>query len=389
LRPTNVLIVGAGIGGLAAALALQRAGQRVRVFEQAPDLREVGAGLSITPNAGRALTALGLRAELERIGSTPRIGALRHHASDETLVTLAQDQSLERYGISLFHVHRADLHSTLARAVSANDANAIELGKNLVGLREDGSRIQAEFADSSNATGDWIVGCDGIRSRVRVELFGEEAPRFTGFVAWRGLVEAEQLPQAALEPPLCMALGPRRMLMRYPLRGGKLINIVAIARRAAWTEEGWSVRAELSELLDEFRDFSAANRAILAAIPADQCFKWGLFDRDPLPTWTRGRSTLLGDAAHPMPPFTGQGAVLALEDAVILGRAAAESNSLDEALRRYELARLPRATHVLGMSRDRADLYFADDPQAQARLLGAGMAELRTLYDYDAGTAQI
>jgi salicylate hydroxylase len=171
------------------------------------------------------------------------------------------------------------------------------------------------------------------------------------------------------------------------LRRRTLVNFVAIARRSAWTEEGWSVRSELAELLDEFHDFEPRTRALLELTPEDRLYKWGLFDRDPLPTWSRGRATLLGDAAHAMPPFTGQGAVMALEDAVVLGRAAAESMDADEALRRYEGARHARVTAALQMSRARAELYFADDPAQQVRALGAGMAELRTLYDYDAGNA--
>ncbi|MBM4225979.1 MAG: hypothetical protein FJ167_14670 [Gammaproteobacteria bacterium] len=192
--------------------------------------------------------------------------------------------------------------------------------------------------------------------------------------------------------------------MRYPLRGGALINFVAIARRSTWMEEGWSVRAGLDELLTEFADFESHSLELLRLTPANRLFKWGLFDRDPLPTWTLARATLLGDAAHAMPPFTGQGAVMALEDAAVLGRIMSalkdnqsstdshiinsddnNHNELGGALRRYELARHARVTAALAMSRARSELYFADNPQQQVQALGAGMAELRALYDYDAG----
>ena len=162
--------------------------------------------------------------------------------------------------------------------------------------------------------------------------------------------------------------------------------IVAIARRDAWMEEGWSVRSTLAEVLEEFADFEPHSLDLLALTPPDRLFKWGLFDRDPLPTWTRGRATLLGDAAHAMPPFTGQGAVMALEDAAVMGRLVATSTTPDEVLRRYEEARHARVSAALAMSRSRAELYFADDPQQQVKALGAGMAELRALYDYDAGS---
>lgn len=376
----SYIVVGAGIGGLAAALALQRTRARVRVFEQAPELSEVGAGLSITPNAGNAIIALGLGAELERIGSTPTSGAIRHYQTGATLVALPQDDSRERYGVPLFHVHRADLQRSLEAAVRTNDRDAIQVGKSLASITQTGSSVHAQFADGSSADADALIGCDGARSTVRSKLFESEEPRFIGFVAWRGLIPADAAP-ASLDAPMSMTVGPRRMLMRYPLRGGSLVNIVAIARRDRWTEEGWSVRADQSELLDEFCDFEPQSRELLAAIPADRCFKWGLFDRDPLRTWTAGRCMLLGDAAHPMPPFAGQGAAMALEDAVALGRAVETTSDIAAASYRYESARQARVRHVLRMSRARADLYFAPDPEAQVRALAAGMAELRTLYD--------
>jgi salicylate hydroxylase len=385
----NALVVGAGIGGLAAALALARAGHRVRVLEQVAQIGEVGAGLSITPNAGRALIHLGLGEQLAAIGNTPPLGAIRHYATGEILVTLAQDQSREKYGVPLYHVHRADLHSALATALRAIDPEAILTGRTLESFEQGARGVVARFTDGGSLTGDCLIGCDGIHSVTRAQLFGRDRPNFTGYVAWRGLIPGELVPPDLLDPPLCMTVGPRRMLMRYPLRRGALINYVAIARRPAWMEEGWSVRSTVAEVLDEFADFEPRVTQLIALTPADRCFKWGLFDRDPLPTWTQGRVTLLGDAAHPMPPFTGQGAVMALEDAAILGRAFAAAADVPEALQRYERARHARVIAALEMSRSRSELYFADDPAQQVRALGAGMAELRTLYDYDAGSVAI
>lgn len=389
MQHSNVAIVGAGIGGLAAALALLRAGQRVRVYEQVSALGEVGAGLSITPNAGKALVALGLQDALVQMGSTPSGGAIRHYASGETLVPLPQDRSAERYGIALYHVHRADLHSALQRAIVAIDPQCIHTGHALARIESRADGASLEFRDGSRATADWAVGADGIHSTVRTSLFGVDRPNFTGYVAWRGLIPGDRVPKELLEPPLCMTVGPRRLLMRYPLRRGSVINFVAVAHREAWTEEGWSVQAPVAELLNEFVDFDAHATRLLALTPADKLFRWGLFDRDPMPTWTRARTTLLGDAAHAMPPFTGQGAVMALEDAVVLGRAAATASDPDDTLARYERARHARVTAALAMSRARAKLYFADDPQQQVKALADGMAELRTLYDYDAGSVPV
>lgn len=389
MKGSDVIVVGAGIGGLAAALALLRAGQKVRVLEQVAELGEVGAGLSITPNAGKAIAALGLRGELERFGSRPPAGVIRHYATGEILVHLAQDQTAERYGIPLYHVHRADLHAALAAAVRALDPACIVTGAAVVSVDSRADGVTVGLRDGSRAEAQWLVGADGIHSVTRAALFGPDRPNFTGYLAYRGLVPGDRVPPDLLDPPLCMTVGPRRLLMRYPLRQRSIVNIVAIAQRTAWVEEGWSVSATREELLAEFADFEPHALRLLELVSTEKLFKWGLFDRDPLPTWTRGRATLLGDAAHAMPPFTGQGAVMALEDAVVLGRAAAAAGSPDEAVARYEAARHPRVTAALAMSRARALTYFADDPAQQVKALGAGMAELRTLYDYDAGAVAV
>ena len=389
MKPMQVAVIGAGIGGLAAALALLRAGHQVRVYELVDTLGEVGAGLSITPNAGKALRALGLAEVLAQIGNRPPAGAIRHYATGAQLVALPQDQSEARYGMPLYHVHRADLHRALRDAIHAIDPSCVHTGAGLQRLQTTSDGVQFTLTDGRPYHADWLVGADGIHSRTRHEIFGADQPNFTGYVAWRGLIPGDQVPSELLDPPLCMTVGPRRMLMRYPLRKGAWVNFVAVALRQSWTEEGWSVPSTLNELLQEFADFESHTLELLKLTPADRLFKWGLFDRDPLPTWTCGRVTLLGDSAHAMPPFTGQGAVMALEDAVVLGRAAELEQDPTQALRRYEQARLPRVTAALQMSRSRADLYFADDPAAQVQALAAGMGEVRTLYDYYAGEVSI
>lgn len=386
---SSVIIVGAGIGGLAAALALARAGQQVRVLEQAPYLSEVGAGLSITPNAGKALIALGLGARLEAIGSRPPEGAMRHYATGEILVRLAQDHTDKAYGVPLYHMHRADLHAALLDSLRALNPGAVLADARVAAIEQSDRDATAILSDGRKLTADWLVGADGIHSVVRAALFGPDEPKFTGFVAWRGLVPAATVSAALFDPPLCMVMGPRRLLMRYPLRNRSVINYVAIAHRAAWMEEGWSVRAELGEVQREFHDFEPVSQELLALTPRDRLFKWGLFDRDPLPTWTSGRVTLLGDAAHAMPPYTGQGAVMALEDGAVLGRCAALAADPREAMARYQTARYDRVVAAQAMSRARSEVYFAPDPKEQIKALAGGMAELRTLYSYDAGSVPV
>lgn len=384
----KTIIVGAGIGGLASALALLRAGHRVRVVEQSDSLGEVGAGLSITPNASKALAYLGLADELALIGSTPIAGSLRHYRTGEDIVVLPQDRSRERYGYPLYHVHRADLHRVLLSAVTALDAHCVVTSAEFLSFTEEDNGISVCCRSGWKEDADYVVGADGIHSRVRAQLFGPDRANFTGYVAWRGLIPGEKVAPHLIDPPLCMTLGPRRMLMRYPLRRGSLINFVAIAKRDVWMDEGWSVRSTREELLAEFADFEPRVIELLSLTSPDRLYKWGLFDRDPLPAWTQGCVTLLGDAAHAMPPFTGQGAVMALEDAAVLGKAAQSSASPKLFLQRYQDARIARVTSALAMSRARAGLYFGNEPAEQVKALAAGMAELRTLYDYDAGAVE-
>ncbi len=389
MKNSRVIVVGAGIGGLAAALGLARGGHQVTVLEQVPELAEVGAGLSITPNASKALIALGLAAALERHGSRPPAGAMRHYATGDILVRLPQDMTVDTYGVPLYHMHRADLHTSLLAALRGLQPDALRVNSAVRTVEQDHKGVSAVVASGERVAADWLVGADGIHSVVRAALFGHDAPRFTGFVAWRGLVPAAAAPASLFDPPLCMTMGPRRLLMRYPLRNRTVINYVAMAHRDAWMEEGWSVRAELGEVQQEFHDFEPVSQQLLALTPPERLFKWGLFDRDPLPAWTLGRATLLGDAAHPMPPFTGQGAVMALEDAAVLARCAAAADDVIETLERYERARHARVDAALAMSRARAEVYFARDPSEQVKALAAGMAELRSLYAYDAGSVPV
>jgi salicylate hydroxylase len=357
-------IVGAGIGGLVAALALQRRGRRVTVYEAASSLGEVGAGLTVTPNATRAFRDLGLEPVLQDLGTTPPRQAIKHWKDGHTLVEQVRGGETERrYGAGYYLIHRADVHAALAAAVRANDPGALRLGHRLVALRQDG-RVDLEFDNGVHDVVDLAIGADGVRSTMRGAVHRPEPPRFTGYIAWRGLVPMERIDPDILEPKCGVYIGPGHTFNRYVIRRGTLVNCVGFAEREGWTEEGWSIRADLDEIRREFEGWDPALQALLAAMPPDTCFKWGLFDRDPLPRWTLGRCTLLGDAAHAMLPFLGQGAAMAIEDGIVLARALADSDDIDRALARYEAARRERATFVQLRSREVPKRFHAADTDA-------------------------
>ncbi|MFO1456907.1 MAG: FAD-dependent monooxygenase [Steroidobacteraceae bacterium] len=360
MKDLDIAIVGAGIAGLTAARALQTFGFRVRVYEQASRLGEVGAGLTISPNATHVLNAIGLEGVLERIGMRPTRGGVKHWRTGELLVEIPRGQDmLARYGAAYYQVHRADLHAALAEAIEVHDPGTIVLGRCFESLLDDGRRVQLRFAGGASASAAVAIGADGLRSNVRQSLFGTGQPKFTGYIAYRGLVPLSRLPAGIINPTSCLSTGPGRSFTRYLLRGGTLVNFVGLCERHDWAEEGWSIRASVEEVLAEYADWYEDVRTIIRHTPPEGLIKWALFDREPLARWTVGRVALLGDAAHPMLPFLGQGAAMGIEDAMLLARAFDAAGSVDEALRRYVEARQARTTWVMQQSRETARTYHS------------------------------
>ncbi|MCU0757684.1 MAG: FAD-dependent monooxygenase [Steroidobacteraceae bacterium] len=360
MRQMDIALVGAGIAGLTAARALQTFGFRVRVYEQAPRLGEVGAGLTVSPNATHVLNAIGLQGVLERIGMRPERGGVKHWRTGELTVEIPRGHDmLDKYGAAYYQVHRADLHGALAEAILAHDPDAIVLGHSFETLHDDGRRVHLRFANGAAVTADVAIGADGLRSRVRTALFGAERPKFTGYIAYRGLVPVASLPPGIIRPTSCLSTGPGRSFTRYLLRGGTLVNFVGLCERDDWAEEGWSIRASVDEVLAEYAGWYEDVRTIIRHTPPEGLIKWALFDREPLERWTVGRVALLGDAAHPMLPFLGQGAAMGIEDGMLLARAFAAAGSLDEALQRYVEARQSRTTWVMLKSRETARTYHS------------------------------
>jgi len=349
----HIILIGAGIGGLTAALSLKRAGFKVSIYEQAPELGEVGAGLTLSPNATHALESLGLADKLAGAASTPVQGSVRHHKTSETLLHNERGRLKSRFGAGYYQIHRADLHAILVAAVKAYDPNCIHLNKTFESVTDVHDRPCAHFSDGSEAQGDALIGCDGVRSSVRGALFETEPPKFTGQVAWRGIVPVDRLPANAVLTDSTMITGPGRTLTYYYIRNRTQLNYVAIVKKSGWEVEGWTVPSTIPELLAEYEDWHPDFRAIIEQTPPELCFKWALFDRDPLERWVEGHTALLGDAAHPMLPFLGQGAAQAIEDGVLLGRSLGEASDIASGLSLYQSSRKARANKILLWSRYR------------------------------------
>ena len=350
----NILIVGAGIGGLCAASALAQKGFQVDVFEQAQELGDVGAGLQLSPNAMLGLSTLGVKERIHTAGFEPLRAAFRDYRSGKIELSVALKSNMEAsYGQPYYHIHRADLHSILSRRALELGVN-IHLGSEITALSQSDKK-----AHLSNKNKDFdgiaLIGADGIHSAVHAHLIGKSSPKFTGNVAWRGLVPVAAVSDNMIPPDATVWMGPRRHLVTYYVRGGKLINFVAVEERKNWTEDGWNIPGDIDELRQAFARWDAPVVDLLSA--CEECYLWGLFDHAPLPTWVKGRIALLGDACHPMLPFVAQGAAMAIEDAIMLAENLSKDRPVDVGLKAYETARKPRTTRIQSISRSNARLY--------------------------------
>jgi salicylate hydroxylase len=386
----RIAVIGGGIGGLTAALSLRQAGFDVDVYEQAPELTQIGGGINMGPNAVRILRRLGLAAGLDREGIRPLFTHQRRWQDGHTLQRAPLNPLCEElYGAPHMTLHRADLLDVIA---SGLPAERIHLGHRLIGLEDKGRCTEACFENGARITADVLVGADGIHSAVRASLFGEEAPAFAGCVAYRGLVPVELIADLGLEIGSQSWVGPGAHFVHYFVSRGRLLNFVGWTEHDEWDREEWTDRATVARALAAFEDWHPQVRRIIAA--ADTCFIWALCDRDPLPRWSIGHTTLLGDACHPMYPFMGQGAAMAIEDGAALAACLLAAGNADPAvtLRRYEQLRLPRVTRLQDMSRaNKTRFHMRDGPAQQARDAEWAKAAdrspdaLRWLYEFDAG----
>ena len=350
----TVLIAGGGIAGLATALAMSRDGWQAQIFEQADALGEVGAGLQLSPNACKALAHLGVLEAVRASAFAPSNAVLRDGASGAEIYRAALGPAAEeRWHAPYLHVHRADLHDALLQAAVAAGV-AFETGALAERAVERPEGIAFHLEGGRIVEGDLAIGADGIHSRLRAAMNPDEMPRFTGQVAWRALVRASALPEGTVSPDATVWAGPGQHLVSYYVRGGELVNLVAVREQPEWAEEGWRVPGNAGQLRAAFAGWHADVEALLDGI--DTCFLWGLFDRPEQVRWTKGRLALVGDAAHPMLPFMAQGAAQALEDAVTLVRHL-KASDLPGALEAWEDERFARVTRVLQASRANGRLF--------------------------------
>jgi salicylate hydroxylase len=365
-RGLRVAIVGGGLGGLCAAAFLHRAGAQVTLFEQAPKLTETGAGINMGPNAGRVLHHLGVTDALIKAGEIVET-AWEFRRWQDGSVLFSQERgeaALRRYGAHGYFIHRADLLDILRSVVPSE---IVELGRKCTGLEQDANGGRLSFADGSTAEADVVIGADGVHSVVRDAVDGAVATTFSGQCAWRCLIPARAAAQFALRPVQTIWIGPGRHVTHYPIRGRQWVNAVAITPASEWTAESWATAAAVSDLVAEFEGWDSRLTDLLAASATS---RWALLQRDPLARWTAGRIALLGDSAHPMFPFLGQGAGQALEDAASLSECLSGATTADvpRALQRYELLRMPRAYEVQRRSREAGEQeHLPDGPEQQLR----------------------
>jgi len=329
----RVAVIGGGIGGCSAALALQRAGCIVDVYEQVPVKGEVGAGIQISPNASRLLISYGLGQQLEAIAVRPSMTEARRWDDGRILSREQLGPAMERdFGAPYYHVHRADLLNIISDAIPQR---SLHMGQRCVGLVQHDDRVELIFEGGSTVEADLVVGADGIHSAVRRELFGAEQPRFSGHVAYRGVVPVERIAHLGIERKSTNWMGPGGHFVHYFVSGGRYLNFVAVIEQAAWQRESWNDRGDVAEALQYYAGWHPQLHAILGAV--DDIYKWALFDRNPLPAWTLGRVTLLGDACHPMLPYMAQGAAQAIEDGAVLAAClrCVPDHSVEEALKRF------------------------------------------------------
>ncbi|MFN3658252.1 MAG: FAD-dependent monooxygenase [Pseudolabrys sp.] len=389
----KILIAGAGLGGLAAASFLMKEGHEVEVYEQAPQLEEVGAGIQISANAMHALRSLGLEQAITKVGVRPGAYVFRLHDTGEEIQRFALSDEHERlHGAPYTQLHRADFHAILADKAREFRADVVRLNKRATGFTESADGVTLNFADGTSAKGDVLIGADGLKSVVRRQIVGETPATYTGDAAWRVVVPVERLPKPFLEPVISVIMGPGGHAVCYYLRGGALLNFVGIVETDDVREESWTVNLPWEQLKADYAGWIPEIQTIIDNADKDKCYRWSLFNRPPIRNWSTARATLLGDAAHPTLPYLAQGAVMAIEDGAVLARALNMESDIPAALQLYQRNRIDRTARIVQQSTDNRRLFhLRSEAEIRAEFARRDQGKERNawLYSYNPLTVEM
>jgi salicylate hydroxylase len=392
--PTRkILIAGAGLGGLAAASFLMKEGHQVEIYEQAPVLEEIGAGIQISANAMHALRALGLESEITKAGVRPAAYIFRLHDTGEEIQRFALSDEHERlHGAPYTQLHRADFHALLAAKARELNPDVVRLGRRVTGFTEDADGVTLNFADGASARGDVLIGADGLKSAVRRQIVGEVPATYTGDAAWRITVPVERLPPNLLEPAMNLFVGGGGHVVCYYLRGGALLNFVGIIETDDIADESWTVKMPWERLKADFRAWHPIVQTVMDLADKDKCYRWSLHNRLPIKNWSTARATLLGDSAHATLPYLAQGAAMAIEDGVVLTRALAMESNIPAALQLYQRNRIERTARIVLQSTENRRLFHLHS-EAELRASFArrdeGKDRNQWLYSYNPLTVEL
>ena len=374
----RIAVVGGGLAGLAAANALKTFGMKAEVFETAPALGEIGAAVNASPQAVKALQAIGVGDKVAAVAHLSRGIYTRNMQTGEFLEFSDRYKAAEKYGAPYYTFHRADLLDALA---SGLDHSAIHLGHRLTGIEERSDRVMLAFANGAEVEAEFLIAADGVRSVIRQALYGDDNPTYTGQMVWRSLLKGSDVPEDVMEPMgHTQWVGPGCHFIAYYIRQKKFVNIVTQEDTDKWVEEGWSTGGDPDEMRLSFPNPEPRLEKLLGLVT--ECSKWGLFTRPLTQNWGRGRIQLIGDAAHAMLPNAGQGACQAFEDAYILGRWLEACSDPVEAFGNFRRIRIPRVHGVQRLSISNARFKHMRDAATQKESIAAGQGSVHGNSDW-------
>jgi salicylate hydroxylase len=389
----KIIIAGAGIGGLTAAASLLQAGHDITIFEQAPELSEVGAGLQLSANATHVLRHLGLGPALAEVGVRPGAYVFRLHDTGEEIQRFGlSDEHEKLHGAPYYQVHRADIHSLLAAKVHELKRDAIRLNCRVTGFDESGDGVAMRLADGTTVEGDLLIGADGLKSVIAQQIVGNVPATYTGDAAWRITVPIERLPHNFMEQVMMVWMGPGRHVVAYYLRAGAMLNFVGLVETDEVSEESWTAKFPWEKFKADFVGWHADVQTIIDAADRERCYRWSLHCRPAIRNWSTRRATLLGDAVHPTLPYLAQGACMAIEDGAVLTRALDQADSIAGALALYERNRVDRAIRIVDQSTAKRTLFHlrtVEEIRAAFAKRDEGADRNAWLYSYNPLTVQL